>query len=1153
MNSLAIARKAWRQYSGRLGRGMRFPAVLLIVACAAASFVIAQRQARFEIGEEDGALIRARSHWFFKQRAFPNKSIPSHLRLKAVEQMQAMQRTNLQFTVLSQNGPSTWTPIGPQPITNSFFGNVAGRVLSLAFDPCDTTNNTVYLGGANGGVWKTTNAGASWTPIGDAAPSLAAASLAVDATSCMGTFAQKILVGTGEIDFGGDIVFPDSFYGAGVVTLATTDGVNYTATADKTFTTPSPLEAFDGGPRIGAIAIDPANTSVVLAAVRGSNTTILSGIWRSTDGGQNFSHVVPVVGANHVPHSVGTDVAFDFNDATGKTAYAALGSDAGDPVDCANAGIKCNGVWLSSDSGATWSKMTKLDTLGTQANFGHVTLTVGKTNGTPNIGSLFVAIASAGSNSEQFLGMFKSTNAGTSFSQLGAAPPACNRQCFFDMLPKASPVNSNLVFFGGAAGAGDAASIFRSADGGTTWTNVSTAASGGILHVDFHGAAFSGDGTSFFVGNDGGVWGVTGSSNITANPIPWLDLNNASLQITEPYPGLSIDPTSDTISFFGSQDNGFAHYTGSTAWADATGNVDGNFGTCGDGNRTLIDPTNNQTVFATCVNFSSPMSNLINKSVNGGASFNLAQTGITITDPSEFIPPIALDPSNTQTLYWGNFQLYQSTNGGTSWTPITGDLTGTEALGFTNGGLTSIAVASSNFNFVYVTTGASFNPLNGAVLPSKVWVSQNATAGVNSTFTELDAGLPPRYATAVAVDPSNPMIAYVTFSGFASCTGCDGLGHVFRTANGGSTWTDISGALGLPTSLPDIPVNDIVLDPSIPASTIYVATDVGVFMTTTGGAPWSPLGSGLPVVEGLSLKLRPDSRLLRLATHGRGVWDFQLSGTPGPVLNKISPSSVPANQNATATIAGDNFSSGNEVVNLNGVALPPGSVTFNSPTQLTVMIPAASIPSANIDNLSVTDTSVGQSSQALTFVVTAAAPADFSFGTINPGSRTVGVGQMAQYTIPVNSASNFSGAVTFSCSSISPPTSDFTCTAGSFSPNPLSVPANGSANAVLSITPTANSHVPAAPGPRQPLGLWIVAIVALAAGAAFLTPRAGNRRRLAFGLTLALAVAMLATMSACGGGSGGGGGGNNSHTFRITVQGTAGNLNHTTSVTLTIQ
>jgi photosystem II stability/assembly factor-like uncharacterized protein len=1151
MNWVAIARKVWRQYSGNLGRGMRFPAALLIVACVAASFVIAQRQARFETGEENGALVRARSHWFFKQRAFPNKSIPSHLRLKALEQMQEMQRTSLQFVVPSRNGPSTWTPIGPQPITNSFFGNVTGRVLSLAFDPCDSTNNTVYLGGANGGVWKTTNGGTSWTPIGDAAPSLAAASLAVDAASCMGTFAKKILVGTGEIDFGGDIVFPDSFYGAGVVTLATTDGASYTATADNTFTHPSPLEAFDGGPRIGAIAIDPANHSVVLAAVRGSGTTILSGIWRSTDGGQTFVHVVPVVGANHVPHSVGTDVAFDFNDPTGKTAYAALGNDAGDPVDCANAGIKCNGVWISTDAGATWSKMTKLDTLGTQANFGHVTLTVGKTNGTPNVGSLYVAIASAGNSSQQFLGLFKSTNAGTSFSQLAGAPAACNFQCFFDMIPKASPTNVNLVFLAGAAGAGDASSIFRSTDGGTTWSNVSTGTSG-ILHVDFHGAAFSGDGTSFFVGNDGGVWGVTGNSNITATPIPWLNLNNPSLQITEPYPGLSMDPTSDTISFFGSQDNGFAHYTGSTAWADATGNVDGNFGTCGDGNRTLIDPTNNQVVYATCVDFNSPSANLINKSVNGGTTFAEAQTGITITDPSEFIPPITLDPSNTQTLYWGNFQLYQSTNGGASWTPITGDLTGTQALGLTNGGLTSIAVASSNFNFVYVTTGASFNPLNGAIVPSKVWMSQNATAGASSTFTEVDSGLPPRFATSISVDPSNPMIAYVTFSGFASCTGCDGLGHVFRTTNGGATWTDISGPLGLPTSLPDIPVNDIVLDPSIPGSTIYVATDVGVFMTVTGGVSWSPLGSGLPVVEGLSLKLRPDTRLLRLATHGRGIWDFHLSGTPGPVLNKISPSSVPANQNATVTLTGDNFSSGNEVVNLNGAPLPPGSVTFNSATQLTVMIPAASIPSANIDNLSVSDISVGQNSQSLTFVVTGAAPADFSFGTPNPGSRTVSVGQMAQYTLPVNSVNGFSGSVSFSCSSITPATSDFTCTAGSFSPNPLSVPSNGSANTVLSITPTANARVPAAPGPRKPLGLWIFAVVMLVAGAVFLIPREGARRRLAFGLALGLAVALLVTMSACGGGSGGGGGGNNSHTFKITVQGTAGNLNHTTNVTLTI-
>src|SRR5260370_23708102 len=144
--------------------------------------------------QESPDLIRARAAWFHDQRAYPNEHIPPGALQKAIEQRDLMNQrqkaaaAGSQFgssAVISFPGDALWHLTGPQPVNelfsvNSGFPTASGRVTAIAVDPSDTTGQTVYIGGAAGGVWKTTDGGTTWTALTDAQLSLSIGSITVD-------------------------------------------------------------------------------------------------------------------------------------------------------------------------------------------------------------------------------------------------------------------------------------------------------------------------------------------------------------------------------------------------------------------------------------------------------------------------------------------------------------------------------------------------------------------------------------------------------------------------------------------------------------------------------------------------------------------------------------------------------------------------------------------------------------------------------------------------------------------------------------------------------------------------------------------------------------------------------------------------------------
>jgi photosystem II stability/assembly factor-like uncharacterized protein len=513
------------------------------------------------------------------------------------------------------------------------------------------------------------------------------------------------------------------------------------------------------------------------------------------------------------------------------------------------------------------------------------------------------------------LGFFKTTDGGAHWTRLTSTPDYCTPNCGYDNVIAVQPTNANVVFAGGAF----STTLVRTLNGGTTWSTLQSAQHSGFLHADMHALAFSRDGGKLYLGNDGGAYSTT---QITATS-PAFTALNSTLALTQFYPGLSIHPTNPAIAIGGNQDNGTVIYSGSLTWRDVV---------CGDGSATAIDFTTPSTMYAACNQIS------ISKSTSSGAfgSWSSAQNGINTSDRVDFIPPLAMDPSRSQTLYFGTFRVYQTTNGASNWTAISPDLTGGDSF---FGVISAIAVAPNNSNTVYIGT-----------MDNRVQVTSNAGSGVLATWTNISAGLPPRVVTHVAVDPQTATTAYVTFSGFTGFG--DTQGHIFRTTNRGSTWTDIS------SDLPNTPVNALVIDPDAP-STLFAGTDIGVFYTTNRGTSWTSLVTGLPRIAVLGLTLHNPSRMLIASTHGRGAWNFKI-----PTIRSISPSSAHARGGGfTLTVNGSNFVSGS-AVHWNGSAL---TTTFVGSAKLTATVPSADIRSAGTARVTVV--TGGVTSNAKTFTI----------------------------------------------------------------------------------------------------------------------------------------------------------------------------------------
>ncbi len=885
-----------------------------------------------------------------------------------------------------------WRPIGPQPSTPAAgslagsSGNTSGRVEAIAIDPTDATGNTVFTGGAQGGVWRTTDGGVTWQPLTDLQPSLAmgALAIAIDPTNSADAKHRVIYAATGEQAGTG----LDIYYGAGVLksldggqtwaqacqgTALTNSSCPFTGPFSSGFTP-------GGGARIGSLGINPGNPKMLLAAVEIfprsniSGQTGQSGVYCTGDSGASWSRIQP---AGETATAMATAVAY----VSSTTAYAAIGSYGGDLT---------NGIYVSHNadqacSAQTWARVPGAG-LASQFRLGRIAIGVAPALVNGQV-VLYAGIADANTNSNSLLGIYRSADGGATWTQLNGIPDFCTPQCSYDLVigVDSADLTGNTVFFGGAGTATPAGTtLLRSTDGGTTFGDFSKVGDGTFLHANQHAVAFTSSGSKMYVANDGGVWTSTNASNpaIAAGSQVWTDLNN-DLALTQFNPGFSIHPANAGLTFAGTQGNGtqeFSNLSGAAAWTGTN--------TCSDGGFTIVDANDQSSVYLSCAeSFGSAQ---IYKSGTSGVSgaFNLLASSNTIgvqpngaKDPLAAFPPLVADPKQAGHLYYATYRLFETTDGAATWNSVSGDLT---SGGLANGSaVTSVAFAPLSSGTFSLYTGAN---------DGTVEVATNVSPGASPTFTNISGSLPARPVTKIIADTSDATgkTAYVAFSGFSidvsiSGSPTDLQGHILKTVNGGTTWNDVgchtaACAVPLGTDLPNSPVNDVLLDPDDPArGTLYVATDIGMFVTVNGGATWAAMGTALPNVAVLSLALHEPSRTLRAATHGRSAWDYSLpalAGTAAFALGGISPISAQAGGSPlTLTLTGRGFTP-NSAVRWNGASTGISSVQVNTVAQtITAQVAASLLAQPGPAAVSVFDSNVSPTTtNSLSLIILGSAP-----------------------------------------------------------------------------------------------------------------------------------------------------------------------------------
>jgi len=595
-----------------------------------------------------------------------------------------------------RNATGSWTSMGPTTASGGYHG--LGRLNCVSFRTGD--NNTLYVGAPSGGMWKTTDGGTTWTVLTDDNDVLGVSDAIVIAG--MTTDSDTVYIGTGDRDggsmwtLGGGQWHDNNSIGV----LKSTDGGTTWSSTGLTFTASQKTT-------INRMLLDPNDNSILYAATS-------NGLYKTTDAGVAWSSI-------YAEHFV--DIKFKPGNSQiiyGSTRYGK--------------------IYVSTNSGTTWTN--SLDVSASSVK--RIDIAVSSDEPT-------WVYAVAVDSIRGLSGVYKSTDSGLNYSLIYDGSIAnqnllcsdCNAnasggQGTYDLAIAVDPIDANKLFIGGV-------NTWYSSDGGISWTisNMWWGNCSGVaveVHADKHFLAYQNGTSTLFECNDGGLYKTTDDGD------NWNHIGNG-LEISQLY-RLGVSQTSSSSVIAGLQDNGTkAKLSG--VWNDVIG---------GDGMDCMIDYTDANTQYG-----ESQGGNL-KRTTDSWASTSSITTGLS--GDKYWVMPIAIDPNVHTTIYAGTNDVFKSTDKGTTWTKISN---------WAGSTLKELAVAPSNSNYIYTTTqsilyrttdgGASWSDITGTLPvgstsityiaikdddPNTVWVSmgQYNTDGVyettngGATWANISTGLP---------------------------------------------------------------------------------------------------------------------------------------------------------------------------------------------------------------------------------------------------------------------------------------------------------------------------------------------------------------------------------------------------------------------------
>lgn len=1059
-----------------------------------------------------------------------------------------------------------WKHLGPAPLADPAYGYVSGRATAVAVDPTDPTGNTVYVGGALGGLWRSTNASATdvgdvvWNQLLDSAPTLSVGAVAVKPDN-----GRVLLVGTGEASGAAD-----AYYGLGIL-RSEDGGATWSQIADAAPASGSTRVSFKGV-GFSKIAFSSQNTSLVVAAAsRAYNSQGLIscsgcvpgwGLYYSKDAGKTWTQAVLKDGSTTIASSNFNSVVFNPTDKLfyASVAYHGLYSSsdgvtftrlATQPLGAAmdttacpvSQNVNCplyraemavrpdsskgelyvwivneagadRGIYVTRDSGSTWTALDESginncgDSIGCGAMYG--------------LYAMSLAALPNGDGTDLYVGsgnVYKCT--------INAQNPVCATSPF--------------------------ANLTHSYGSGTP-----------RVHPAQHGIDYSASNpTIVYVANDGGIYR---SLNGTFH-----NLNATIGSMTQLF-DFSQPVDDDATLLAGTANNGSASTNASAAvdrglnglgWSVyANGNTILNYA-----GRTAINPADSDEWFvsAPADNGAGQSATEISRCTQGvnckGQFTKVIDAAVYGGDATAFPMPFILDPNANDRMILGTCRVWRGPSTptetwGTALSPnfTTGDSTGCVG-GSTHRMITAVAAGGPKVD------GVGSQVIYAGDELGRVYVTKNAD-GSPATWNEVTslAQGKPVWGTFpvsnIVIASADGSTAYITVQGFNN-----GAGHVFKTTDA-ATWTNISGS---PTNggLPDAPANTIAVDP-VDSGVVYVGTDVGVFITADGGAHWAEYGpasgaGSLPNVPVTKLEAINTQSVhkMRASTFGRGMWEIDLAShkdftqTVTPDTAQV-PVKVGNGGTTTFTVNYAALGSFNADIKVACADLPDGITCTYTPETV------GSTASSSLVTVKLDATKVPASTQPLAFKITGTAGdvtktstvrinvTDFAMAATTT-TGTVKAGSSASYSVGISSDTGHLGTVALTCSSGLPDHATCKFLPASIGPGAtsmLSIETTAAATAVLK-APSFGTGAPL-------FAVWFGLPGMVLAGGAV----TGKRKKALAIALLAMVLISIVAMSACGGSKSSSPtpiSGTPAGTYTVTVTGTSGALTHTTTVTLVVQ